>query len=112
MEHGLVSPGGVISNTGIGGLILGGGQGYLTGLHGLCIDNLEEVTMVVASGNIVKASEKENPDLFWAIRGPSLTGFELNSRRRLKFWGRLRVCGAPPSSFWILLWRIHDIFSR
>jgi FAD/FMN-containing dehydrogenase len=81
MEHGLVSPGGVISNTGIGGLILGGGQGYLTGLHGLCIDNLEEVTMVVANGDIVKASEKENPDLFWAIRGQSLTGFHLNSRR-------------------------------
>jgi FAD/FMN-containing dehydrogenase len=89
MDHGLVSPGGVISNTGIGGLILGGGQGYLTGLHGLCIDNLEGVTMVVANGDIVNASEKENPDLFWAIRGPSMIGFELNSRRRIKFRCRL-----------------------
>ena len=82
MEYGLVSPGGVISNTGIGGLILGGGQGYLTGLHGLCIDNLQEVTMVVASGDIVKASESENPDLFWAIRGMPSIGYEPTSRRR------------------------------
>lgn len=75
MAYGLVSPGGVISHTGIGGLILGGGQGYLTGLYGLCIDNLEEVTMVVANGDIVKASKKENPDLFWGIRGMPLQNY-------------------------------------
>jgi len=75
LEHGLASPGGVVSHTGIGGLILAGGQGYLTGLYGLCIDNLQEVTMIVANGDIVKASEKENPDLFWGIRGLPLTYF-------------------------------------
>ena len=69
LAHGLVSPGGVVSHTGIGGLIVGGGMGYLTGQYGLCIDNLEEVTIVVANGDILKASEKENPDLFWGIRG-------------------------------------------
>ena len=69
MAHGLATPGGIISHTGIGGVIVGGGQGYLTGQHGLCIDNLVEVTMVVADGRIVKANDNENADLFWAVRG-------------------------------------------
>jgi len=67
--HGLVSVGGTVNHTGIGGLITGGGFGYLTGQYGLVIDNLVEVTMVTADGRIVKASEKENEDLFWGVRG-------------------------------------------
>jgi FAD/FMN-containing dehydrogenase len=67
--YGLSSPGGTISHTGVGGLVLGGGQGYLTGQYGLSIDNLQEVTIVTANGDILKASDTENPDLFWAIRG-------------------------------------------
>ena len=67
--HGLVSVGGTVNHTGLGGLITVGGFGYLTGQYGLVIDNLQEVTMVVADGRIVKASENENPDLFWGIRG-------------------------------------------
>ena len=67
--YGLVSVGGTINHTGLGGLITGGGFGYLTGQYGLVIDNLQEVTMVVADGRIVKANENENPDLFWGIRG-------------------------------------------
>lgn len=68
-KFGLAAVGGTINHTGIGGLTLGGGYGYLTGKHGLVIDNLLEVEMVLADGSIVTASETENPDLFWAVRG-------------------------------------------
>jgi hypothetical protein len=68
-EYGLAAVGGTVNHTGIGGLTLGGGYGWLTGTHGLVIDNLLEVEYVLADGNIVKASRTENPDLFWAARG-------------------------------------------
>ncbi len=66
-EHGLATPSGIISTTGVGGLTLGGGLGHLTRGFGLTIDNLLDADMVLASGEQVRASD--HPDLFWAIRG-------------------------------------------
>ncbi len=67
--HGLATVGGVVGSTGIAGLTLGGGQGWLSGKYGLTIDNLLGVDVVTADGRLVRADETANPDLFWAMRG-------------------------------------------
>jgi FAD/FMN-containing dehydrogenase len=68
-ESGLVFPSGVVSHTGASGLILGGGTGWLTRRFGLSCDNVEGFTLVTADSSVVRANSKENPDLFWALRG-------------------------------------------
>jgi FAD/FMN-containing dehydrogenase len=67
--HGLATTGGVVSSTGIAGLTLGGGIGWLMGKYGLTVDNLVSAEVVTASGEVLRASDDEHPDLFWALRG-------------------------------------------
>ncbi|GGH59679.1 FAD-linked oxidase [Comamonas phosphati] len=79
--HGLAVTGGVVSSTGIAGLTLGGGIGWLMGKHGLALDNLLSVELVTAEGQVLQASRQQEPELFWALRGGGgnfgvATGFE------------------------------------
>ncbi|TPI51934.1 FAD-binding oxidoreductase [Mesorhizobium sp. B3-1-7] len=66
---GRATPGGLISETGVAGLTLSGGIGWLRGTHGLCVDNLVAADVVTAEGNLIRADETENRDLLWALRG-------------------------------------------
>jgi FAD/FMN-containing dehydrogenase len=80
---GLVAPAGVVSITGVAGLTLGGGFGYLCRKHGMTLDNLRSVDLVTAQGKFVHASEEEHRELFWGIRGGSgnfgiVTSFEFD----------------------------------
>lgn len=67
--HGLATPAGVVSDTGAGGLILGGGIGWQHRKHGLSVDNMVGAEVILANGEVVRANATEHPDLFWALRG-------------------------------------------
>jgi FAD/FMN-containing dehydrogenase len=67
-QHGLATTGGLVSSTGVAGRTLGGGLGWLMGLHGMAVDNLIGAEIVTADGSVLNVSETDHPDLFWAIR--------------------------------------------
>ncbi|CAM1501168.1 Fc.00g103300.m01.CDS01 [Cosmosporella sp. VM-42] len=88
---GLATVGGVVNHTGVGGLTLGGGHGWLTPLHGLTIDNLISAQVVLADGTVVEASDDKDADLFWAIRGAGAqfgvaTRFICRVHKQEKIW--------------------------
>ena len=92
--HGLATTGGVISTTGVGGLTLGGGLGWLMTTRGLAVDNLLSVEMVLADGRVVTADEGSHPDLFWAVRGGGgnfgvATSFVFRLHPVAEIWGGL-----------------------
>ncbi|WP_106209086.1 FAD-binding oxidoreductase [Glaciihabitans tibetensis] len=112
---GLAVPLGVVSATGVGGLTLGGGLGWLTRAYGLTVDNLVSAEIVTAAGNVVWSSHNENPELFWAIRGGGgnfgvVTAFTFQAQRLapLVFAGNLIY--AQPQ--WRQALRAYEVWTR
>jgi FAD/FMN-containing dehydrogenase len=114
--HGLATTGGVVSTTGIAGLTLGGGLGWLMGKHALALDNLLAVEFVLADGRIVTASAAEDPDLFWAVRGGGGNfGVATSFEYRLHPVGPMITGGLilyPLDAAWDVLRYFRDVSAR
>jgi FAD/FMN-containing dehydrogenase len=99
--HGLATTGGVVATTGIAGLTLGGGLGWLIGKYGLAVDNLRSVDLITADGRVLRASADENADLFWAVRGG---GGNFGIAASFEF--RLHTVG-PTVTGGVVFWPLH-----
>jgi FAD/FMN-containing dehydrogenase len=101
-EHGLAVPAGIVTHTGVAGLTLGGGIGWIMRKHGLTIDQLVSVDVVTADGELLRASEDENADLFWGVRGGGGNfGIVTEFRFRLNPLGPIVLAGP-------IFWRMDD----
>lgn len=111
--HGLATTGGVVSSTGIAGLTLGGGLGWLMGKHALALDNLLSADVVLADGRIVTASDGDNADLFWALRGGGGNfGVAASFEYRLHAVGPIvtgGLIGYPFGAAWDVLRHFRDV---
>lgn len=115
-KHGLATVGGTVADTGVGGLTLGGGYGFLSGQHGLTIDNLVEATVVLASGEVVKASKSENADLFWALSGAGqnfgvVTEFVLQAYDQGEVWAGMLIFPPTPEVVEKLVAALNDLYT-
>lgn len=115
-KHGLATVGGTVADTGVGGLTLGGGYGFLSGQHGLTIDNLVEATIVVASGEIVTASKDQNSDLFWALAGAGqnfgvVTEFVLQGYDQGEVWAGMLIFPPTPEVLEKVVVALNDIYA-
>ena len=114
-KHGLATVGGTVADTGVGGLSLGGGYGVLTGSKGLVIDNTVSIEVVLANGEIKRASKQENADLFWALNGAGqnfgvTTEFVLQAYPQEKPYLGTMLFPATPEHISKLVAAINDLF--
>ncbi|KAF2207199.1 hypothetical protein CERZMDRAFT_63028 [Cercospora zeae-maydis SCOH1-5] len=114
-NHGLATVGGTVADTGVGGLLLGGGYGHLSGKYGLTIDNVVSITTVLASGDIVKTSESEYPDLFWALRGAGqnfgvATEFVLKAYPQQEAYTGMMLFPPTPENVGKVVGALNDLF--
>ena len=114
-QHGLATPAGAVSHTGIAGLILGGGFGHLARRHGLSIDNFLAAEVVTADGRVLRASADENEDLFWALRGGGgnfgiVTVFELALHDRGPLYSGISIHRIEKTQDVLSIW--HEVTSK